>query len=127
MTLHSRHETRIKIIKFLRANKNRWFSQDVVATVLGRRYQLISQLDALVATNQGIYRDECIVNDRRKRLFYGYFESKQKASEITPEVEHLKFRSIVGAVASTGIPVEPSLSKNRQSDRLIIECRSRYC
>lgn len=94
MSLYSRHETRIKIIKFLRANKNRWFSQDAVAGVLGRRYQLISQLDALVATNQGIYRDECIVKDRRKRLFYGYFESRQKASEVTPEVEHLKSRTL---------------------------------
>ena len=55
----SRYETRIKIVNFLRKNKNNWFSHLDVAMALDKR-SIAYQIDAAVANNPNLYCDKSL-------------------------------------------------------------------
>lgn len=87
--------TRDDILEFLCLNKNRWFEPAQIAEKIGKKGKLItSQLDAETAIRANIYCDRLIVNYKRKRLVYGWFDSKEQAIACVPRIKNIVRRSL---------------------------------
>ena len=88
--------TRTDITEFLYKNKNRWFEPAQIAEKIGKKGKLItSQLDAETAIRANIYCDRLIVNYKRKRLVYGWFDSKKQAIACVPNIPKIVKRSLL--------------------------------
>lgn len=90
----NKFHTRIKIVQFLRANKNRWFSTREIAKALNRKGNIAATVERAVAVTPSLYFNECTVVRRRVRFFYGCFDSYEIASNTVPEIDEIKSQTI---------------------------------
>ena len=92
-----RAKTRNDIFAFLSENSNNWFSPKEVALGIGQEGKsIVNQLDSLLRVHEKIHLDIVWITSKQKRLFYGYFETKEQAIATPSKLKRWRWRSISG-------------------------------